>query len=186
MGTKAIESTGNNDYETPFDVFRHWDDIFHFTLDVCAIAENAKCVHFITAERDTFKTEWRSKNWMNPPYGKPEAACKPVCVKKRCLPATEENPNGRGHCITQDVPGLSDFIRLAYERSLEGKLVVALIPVSTATKWWQSYVTKADHVYYYPERINFLLQGKVVKGVAFDPCIVIWGLHPQSTRDTLK
>ena len=41
---------------------------------------------------------------------------------------------------------------------------------------------KADHIYDYPKRINFLQNGEIVKGVAFDPCIVIWGLHPRGNQ----
>lgn len=178
MTIKNYESTGNNDYETPQEVFEHWHKLFDFELDVCASADNAKIPSFLSKEDDCFMMPWKRRNWMNPPYGKPEAACQPNCKKKTCLPPTEDNKKGRGHCITGDVPGMSDFVKRAYEQSLEGRLVVALIPVSTATKWWQSYVTKADHIYYYPERINFLLRGEIVKGVSFDPCIVIWGLHP--------
>lgn len=79
-------------------------------------------------------------------------------------------PYGRGE--------IDKFVKKAYEESLLGKTIVALIPVSTDTKWWNKYVTKADHIFYYPHRINFLRNGIVVKGVSFAPCVVIWGLHP--------
>lgn len=32
--------------------------MFHFDIDVCASAENAKCPLFITEEMDSFKTSW--------------------------------------------------------------------------------------------------------------------------------
>lgn len=181
MGTKAIESSGNDDYETPPEIFAHWDRLFNFEMDVCASATNTLASKFYTEADNCLVQHWSDRNWMNPPYGKPEEPCKPVCKKKKCLPPTPENPKGRGHCISEYIPGLSDFVRKAFEQSQLGALVVALIPSSRATDWWQSYIhQKADHVYDYPHRINFLLNGLVKKGVAFDPCIVIWGLHPST------
>lgn len=79
-------------------------------------------------------------------------------------------PYGRGMILP--------FVRKASEQAEEGRLTVGLLPVATSTKWWQEYVAKADYVYFYPHRINFLRDGVMVKGVAFDPCIVIWGLNP--------
>lgn len=179
VSTKAIESSGNNNYETPPAIFEHWNRLFSFDMDVCASAENALVSNFFTEADSCLFKEWGNRNWMNPPYGKPEEPCKPQCKKKKCLPPTPESPKTRGHCITEYIPGLSDFVQKAYEQSLQGKLVVALIPSSRATEWWQSYVhKKADYIYDYPKRIDFLLDGIVQKGVAFDPCVVIWGLNP--------
>lgn len=83
-------------------------------------------------------------------------------------------PYGRGQ--------IDKFARRAYEQSLEGKVIVGLLPVSTDTKWWNQYVKPASHIFFYPYRINFLRGNKPVKGVSFAPCIVIWGLHPMINR----
>lgn len=40
------------DWETPPEVFEPLDAEFHFTLDVCATAENAKCARYFTEEED--------------------------------------------------------------------------------------------------------------------------------------
>lgn len=54
--------------ETPQDLFDAIDRQFHFTRDVCASAENAKCAKYWTEEDDCLSKEWDGINWMNPPY----------------------------------------------------------------------------------------------------------------------
>lgn len=177
MSQKAIESSGDNEWETPLEIFAHWNKLFNFDMDVAASDSNHKVSRYLTKETTIFdlKNSFGERNWMNPPYCKPELACKSPCTKKTCVK--------RGHCVDRYQPGLRDFIGEAAARSsLFGVLVVALIPVATATEWWQGHVKKADHVFYYPHRINFLQNGIEVKGVAFDPCVVFWGLHPNRTK----
>lgn len=58
------------DYGTPQWVFDVLNDEFHFDFDVCASAENAKCVRFFTKEINGLIQEWKGICWMNPPYGK--------------------------------------------------------------------------------------------------------------------
>ena len=41
------------DWATPWPLFLQYDAEFHFTLDVCATRENAKCAEFIPA-----RVEW--------------------------------------------------------------------------------------------------------------------------------
>ena len=41
--TKGLTSTGNIIAETPEYLFRRLSQIFNFTVDVCALPENAKC-----------------------------------------------------------------------------------------------------------------------------------------------
>lgn len=170
MTIAGHKPSGENGYETPQDIFEHWNRIFNFDLDVCALAATAKIKNFISPEQDTFKTPWAKKNWMNPPYGKPERPCSIDCKRKTC--------KDRGYHVDKYIPGIPDFVKRAFEESKLGKLVVALLPVSPSTDWWQTYVKAADHVFLYPHRINFLRGRVIVKGVSFDPCIVIWGLHP--------
>lgn len=57
------------DWETPPAVFEPLDAEFHFTLDVCATAENAKCARYFTEEEDGLAQDWDGVCWMNPPYG---------------------------------------------------------------------------------------------------------------------
>lgn len=178
MGKLNIAGSGNNEWETPPEIFKHWYSKFIFQLDVAASEDNAKLPNYFTKDDNALDKPWSSSNWMNPPYGKPEEPCKRICTKDRCLAPTPEKPNRRGYCISAYEAGLEDFVRKAHTEAKEGRLTVGLLPVATSTKWWQQYVAKADHIHFYPHRINFLRNGAVVKGVAFDPCIVIWGLHP--------
>jgi phage N-6-adenine-methyltransferase len=55
-------------WSTPSDFFQQLDAEFHFTLDACAIAENAKCDHYFSPEQDGLQQEWHGVVWCNPPY----------------------------------------------------------------------------------------------------------------------
>lgn len=57
-------------WETPADLFAALDAEFGFTLDVCAIAENAKCRAFYSPADDGLAHDWIGACWMNPPYGR--------------------------------------------------------------------------------------------------------------------
>jgi phage N-6-adenine-methyltransferase len=56
-------------WETPAELFRRLDREFSFTLDVCALPENAKCRRYYSPEADGLAQEWIGTCWMNPPYG---------------------------------------------------------------------------------------------------------------------
>lgn len=59
------------DWETPRWLFQHFDERFHFTLDVCASAANAKCARYFTVQEDGMARPWAGERcWCNPPYGK--------------------------------------------------------------------------------------------------------------------
>jgi len=64
--------TSNSDtWETPPNLFADLDSEFHFTLDVCALPENAKCARYFTPEQDGLQQDWSGEVcWMNPPYGR--------------------------------------------------------------------------------------------------------------------
>ena len=57
-------------WATPQAFFDKYDQIYHFELDVCATAENAKCKHYFTEEEDGLAQEWTGVCFMNPPYGR--------------------------------------------------------------------------------------------------------------------
>lgn len=59
MGVKAIDSSGDNEYETPQEVFEHWNAIFQFHLDVCASHANAKIASYLDKEQNCFTTPWQ-------------------------------------------------------------------------------------------------------------------------------
>ena len=57
-------------WETPNGLFDSLNGEFRFTLDVCAIPENAKCIKFFSPEDDGLVQCWQGSVWMNPPYGR--------------------------------------------------------------------------------------------------------------------
>lgn len=58
------------EWETPQALFDALDARYHFDIDVCARAENAKCKRFFSPEEDGLVQEWQGACWMNPPYGR--------------------------------------------------------------------------------------------------------------------
>lgn len=58
------------EWATPPELFRALDNEFHFTMDVCATAQNAKCKRFLSPSDDGLTQPWDGVCWMNPPYGR--------------------------------------------------------------------------------------------------------------------
>jgi phage N-6-adenine-methyltransferase len=58
-------------WATPQPLFDELNDEFGFTIDVCALPENAKCKRYYTPEDDGLKQDWRGETvYLNPPYGR--------------------------------------------------------------------------------------------------------------------
>ena len=95
-------------WATPQAFFDKYNEIYGFTLDVCATKENAKCSTYFTKEQDGLNQEWFGICWMNPPYGR----------------------------------GIKDWVKKAYESSLNEVTVVCLLPARTDTSWWHDYCMK--------------------------------------------
>jgi len=55
---KVMFSSANEVWETPQDFFDKLNEEFHFTLDPCASADNAKCEKFFTKEDDGLRLDW--------------------------------------------------------------------------------------------------------------------------------
>jgi site-specific DNA-methyltransferase (adenine-specific) len=71
LAQKVYHESKSLDWETPWPVFHEYDAEFHFTLDVCATAETAKCARYFTPEMDGLVQNWSDDIcWMNPPYGR--------------------------------------------------------------------------------------------------------------------
>lgn len=58
MNTDVMFSSRTDMWETPAAFFRALDAEFHFTVDVCAVPENAKCKVFYTPEQDGLVQNW--------------------------------------------------------------------------------------------------------------------------------
>jgi phage N-6-adenine-methyltransferase len=157
-------STGNDEWETPKELFNKLDKIYNFTLDVCATTENAKCERYYTKLEDGLKQSWDGEVcWMNPPYSKPENPCKPNCKKKSCIK--------RGYHVTEYKPGQEDWIAKAYKESEKGAIVVALLPVRTDTKAFHKYIYKKQDIIFLEGRLKF---GNCKDAAPFPSMIVIF------------
>ena len=70
MKTEVIFSSATDLWATPQDFFEKYNQRFNFQVDVCALAENAKCEKFFTPADDGLSQSWTGVCWMNPPYGR--------------------------------------------------------------------------------------------------------------------
>lgn len=70
MNTEVMFSSKTDLWATPQDFFDKLDNEFHFTLDVCATPENAKCEKYYTKKDNGLFQNWDGVVWCNPPYGR--------------------------------------------------------------------------------------------------------------------
>ena len=95
---KTLFSSAKEDWATPQDFFDKLNEEFHFDLDPCADAENAKCKEYFTKEENGLLKDWGGHSvFCNPPYGRTstgewirkcyEEAKKPGTVVVALIPA---------------------------------------------------------------------------------------------------
>lgn len=71
MANAYIQQSMTVDWSTPQDLFDELDAGYHFTVDVAASAENAKCSKYYDKEKDGLLQDWDGEMvWCNPPYGR--------------------------------------------------------------------------------------------------------------------
>lgn len=70
MNSAVFYSSKTDMWATPQDFFDALDAEFHFTLDACAVKENAKCAAYYTPEQNGLVQPWTGQVWCNPPYGR--------------------------------------------------------------------------------------------------------------------
>lgn len=70
MNRDVLFSSKSDLWSTPQDFFDKLNDEFHFSLDACAIPENAKCQQYYTPADDGLAKPWAGVVWCNPPYGR--------------------------------------------------------------------------------------------------------------------
>jgi len=114
---------GVNDRRTPPELFKHYDDLYHFTFDAAASHDNALCDTYCTldgtftrsgptpyplSDGDGLTYAWSGYAvWINPPYGR----------------------------------GLVEpFVKRAHGNGVLGTTIVMLLPVRTEQSWFQDYV----------------------------------------------
>lgn len=63
-----IPKAKTDEWETPDWLFSRYNEMYNFSLDVCASPINAKCKKY-NSETEPDKHEWTGEScWMNPPY----------------------------------------------------------------------------------------------------------------------
>lgn len=67
---KITRSSKRGDWKTPRWLFDKYNEIYEFTLDAAASAENALCENYFDKETDALKQDWKGSVWCNPPYGR--------------------------------------------------------------------------------------------------------------------
>ena len=69
LAQKVYHQSKRTTWETPQEIFDAYDAEFHFTLDVCATAQTAKCPRYFSPEQDGLRQDWGTEIcWMNPPF----------------------------------------------------------------------------------------------------------------------
>jgi phage N-6-adenine-methyltransferase len=86
MNTEVMFSSKTDEWETPQDLFDKLNEEFHFTLDVAANANNAKCADYLDKNKNGLNWKWGGYCFMNPPYGRE--------IGKWIKKAYEESMNG--------------------------------------------------------------------------------------------
>jgi site-specific DNA-methyltransferase (adenine-specific) len=76
-------SSKNDVWATPQDFFDRLNQEFMFTLDPCALPENAKCKLYFTPEANGLLQSWQGHNvFCNPPYGRKIADWVEKCYRE--------------------------------------------------------------------------------------------------------
>ncbi len=108
----SLQISQNPEWPTPQHVFDTLDAEFHFTLDVCANADNHKCERYFDEATDGLKQDWQGEVcWMNPPYGRPISQW----VRKAAQTAPPGGGDNRSRTVTQSdgyqmVPGCHEGV----------------------------------------------------------------------------
>lgn len=71
MINKGLFSSNNDEWETPKDLFNKYNDIYNFTVDLCASDTNYLCNKYFTKSNTCFnQLIFNESIWCNPPYGR--------------------------------------------------------------------------------------------------------------------
>jgi phage N-6-adenine-methyltransferase len=144
----ACFSKQSDEWTTPDWLYNRLDEEFLFELDAAADAKNTKSCGFYGKDDDALVQPWYED------YGEDG------CVKSVFL-----NP---------PYSQIGAFMKKAYEESLEGAVVVCLIPARTDTKYWHEYVMKAQEIRFVKGRLKFSNQKN---SAPFPSVVVIFDPH---------
>lgn len=128
------------EYRTPLELYKDLDDEFHFTLDVAATKENAKCKTFFTKNENGLLQPWKGCVWMNPPYGRE----------------------------------VKHWVAKAFRSRNVCDVIVGLLPASTGTQWFHSYIYRKAAVRFLKGRLSFKGDREQTGQAPFNSMVVIW------------
>jgi site-specific DNA-methyltransferase (adenine-specific) len=110
--------SSEHDWATPQAFFDELNREFRFTLDACALPENAKCKLYFTPDEDGLIQEWNGHTvFVNPPYGRRIAQWVEKCYHE----SRKENTK-----VVMLVPARTDtayFHRFIYHKADEIRFV---------------------------------------------------------------
>jgi phage N-6-adenine-methyltransferase len=136
---KTSVGAGSMEWRTPPELFAWLNRRFQFNTDVFASHENALCDYYSTAAGSFMKTNGD-----------------PICVSlANGLEMGWENarvfmnpPYSRGL--------IEQCIEKAYNERNNAAIIVALIPASTETQWFQKFILPHCHIEWLPRRVRFI------------------------------
>ena len=133
------------EWETPRSFFDDLNKKYSFTLDPCCTEENRKCEKFFTKKENGLYQSWVGETvFVNPPYGREIGKWMAKCYQEISRP---EDP---------------------------AKLVVALIPARTDTRYFHSYIYHKASMVFIKGRLKFELNGKPMGPAPFPSMLAIW------------
>lgn len=154
---------------TPQEFFDWIDGQLHFTLDVCANAENAKCPRFFGERDNGLAQSWANHTWWkNHPYGRQT----PQWMAK----GREEAMFGRSMGASLVAARVGSEWWRVYVKQLDGaagKLRdVRVMPKIDLT--WYRWERLTVGIYFHDERLPF---DGISDGAPFDSALIFYG-HP--------
>jgi phage N-6-adenine-methyltransferase len=142
----GVYTSSTDLWATPQDLFDELDREFDFTLDVCAVSENAKCAAYYAPEQNGLEQEWRGVCWMNPPYGdeiakwvqkayaSAQAGATVVCL----VPARVDTGWWWNHCRYGEIRFLRGRLRFGGgENSAPFPSAVVIFGRDAQVVWWE-------------------------------------------------
>ena len=95
-------SSTKDDWTTPIDLFKKWDNVFCFNLDAASSDENALCKRHFTKADDGLAQNWgglsgmvKSPVWARDrKMGRESIHGGAETKHKRCMPVTRQNGHG--------------------------------------------------------------------------------------------
>lgn len=123
--------SSDKEWETPEAIFRPLQEEFNIVFDVCASTQNTKCKAFFDRKTNALIQSWDIADELGSKEGS----------------VWMNPPYGRG---------IDKWVHKAYEESLKGVTVVALLPARTDTSWFHNYIHNKHEVRFLKGRIRFV------------------------------